>query len=261
MLTRGRKIDYVALNSGQDMDRSLTGEATLNTSQVENDQAEIKVHAAVHDGVTAVEHHAAVSVPGSTSALDDSMDEDDLDRRLQASKEKNVRLAALEERDCKKRLSDLEWANQERRQHVSQQPRVPARPVTHEGTAAHHHQKLRAGPDVNNGTVNIADLRRNGEVDCQAGALLHDLNLISDSDTEPKYAVSDQHWRSTRQGRRVKPGMDAKATDVVVSPQFWLHVCLLLEQVGREYAIAELDLRLLTAGELEIITGDMVTRF
>ena len=45
----------------------------------------------------------------------------------------------------------------------------------------------------------------------------------------------------------------------LVSPQFWPHVCLPLEQVGREYAFGDLDLRLLTAGELEIITGDTVS--
>ena len=151
--TRGRKVDYVALNSGQDMDRSLTGEAPLSTSRVENDQVEIEVHAAVHDGVNATEqHHAAASVSGSASALDDSMDDGDLDRRLQVAEEESVRLAALEERARKKqRLSDLERANQERRQRVSLQPRVPTRPVTHEGTAAQHHRQLRAGPDVNNG--------------------------------------------------------------------------------------------------------------
>ena len=116
------------------------------------------------------------------------MDDDDLDRRLQAAEEESVRLAALEERARKKqRLSDLERANQERRQRVSLQPRVPTRPVTHEGTAARHHRQLRAGPDVNNGgAVNIADLRRNAEVDRRAGALLRDLNLVSDSDTEPE---------------------------------------------------------------------------
>ena len=260
--TLGRKVDYVALNSGQDMDRSLTGEAPLSTSRVENDQVEIEVHAAVHDGVNAAEqHHAAASVSGSASALDDSMDDGDLDRRLQAAEEESVRLAALEERARKKqRLPDLERANQERRQRVSLQPRVPTQPVTHEGTAAQHHRQLRAGPDVNNGgAVNIADLRRNAEVDRRAGALLRDLNLVSDSDTEPEYTVSDQRRRSTRQGRRVKSGMDAKATDVVVSPQFWPHVCLPLEQVGREYAFGDLDLRLLTAGELEIITRDTVS--
>ena len=139
--TRGRKVDYLALNSGQDMDRSLTGEAPLSTSWVENDQVEIKVHAAVHDGVNAAEqHHAAASVSGSASALDDSMDDDDLDRRLQAAEEESGHLAALEERARKKqRLSDLERANQERRQRVSLQPRVPIQPVTHEGTAAQHH--------------------------------------------------------------------------------------------------------------------------
>ena len=260
--TRGRKVDYVALNSSQDMDRSLIGEAPLSTSRVDDDQVEIEVHAAVHDGVNAAEqHHAAASVSGSASALDDSMDDDDLDRRLQAAEEESVRLAALEERARKKqRLSDLERANQERRQRASLQPRVPTRPVTHEGTAAQHHRQLRAGPDVNNGgAVNIADLRRNAEVDRRAGALLRDLNLVSDSDTEPEYAVSDQRRRSTRQGRRVKSGMDAKATDVVVSPQFWPHVCLPLEQVGREFAFGDLDRRLLTAGELEIITGDTVS--
>ena len=187
MPTRGRKVDYVALNSGQDIDRSLTGEAPLSTSRVENDQAEIEVHAAVHDGVTAAEqHHAAASVSGSASALDDSMDDDDLSRRLQAAKEESVRLAALEERARKRRLADLEQANKERHQGVSLQPCVPTRPVTHEGTAAQHHRQLRARPDVNNGrAVNIADLRRNAEVDRCTGALLHDLNLVSDSDTEP----------------------------------------------------------------------------
>ena len=69
-------------------------------------------------------------------------------------------------------------------------------------------------------------------MDRRAGALLRDLNLVSDSDTEPEYAVSDQRQRSTRQGRRVKSGMDAKATDVVVSPQFWPHVCLPLSRWG-----------------------------
>ena len=74
MPTRGRKVDYVALNSGQDMDRSLSREAPLSTSRVENNQAEIEVYAAVHNGVTEAEqYHAAASVSGSDSALDDSM--------------------------------------------------------------------------------------------------------------------------------------------------------------------------------------------
>ena len=36
-------------------------------------------------------------------------------------------------------------------------------------------------------------------------------------------------------------------------------MCLPLEQVGREYAFAELDLRLLTNRELDIINGDSVS--
>ena len=262
MPTHGRKVDYGALNSGQDMDWILTGEAPHSMSPVENDQTEMDVHAAVHDGVTAAEqHHTAAPIPGSASALDDSMDEDDLDRHLQAAEGDSIRLASSEERAHKKQcLSDLELAIQECPQSMSLQPHVPARTVTHEGTAVQHHWQHRVRPDVNNGgTVNIADLRRNAEVDRSAGAFLCDLNFISDSDTEPEYAMSDQREPSTRQGWRVKSGMDDKATDVVVSPQFWPHMCLPLEQVGREYTFAELDLRLLTAGKLEIITGDAVS--
>ena len=143
------------------------------------------------------------------------MDEDDLDRHLQAAKEESLLLAALEERALKKqRLSDVERANQERRQRMSLQPRVPARPVTHKGTAAQHHRQLQAGPDVNNGgAVNIADLRWNAELGRSAGALLGNLNLVTDSDTEPEYGVSDQHRQclitnasQPAMGRGVSPG-------------------------------------------------------
>ena len=107
------------------------------------------------------ENRSDVGSNPSDGSCDNSMDEDDLDRHLQAAKEESLLLAALEERALKKqRLSDVERANQERRQRMSLQPRVPARPVTHKGTAAQHHRQLQAGPDVNNGgAVNIADLR------------------------------------------------------------------------------------------------------
>ena len=105
-------------------------------------------------------------------------------------------------------------------------------------------------------TVNMADLRQDPYVDRHAGALLHTLSLVSDSDSEPDCVECDQRRRSTKRGRHLRSGMEARATDVVVNPQFWPHVALPLEQVGKSFAFAELDLRLLVAGELEIITAD-----
>ena len=75
-------------------------------------------------------------------------------------------------------------------------------------------------------------------------------------DSELVCVVSDQRRRSTKQGRRLKSGMEARATDVVVNPQFWPHVALPLQQVGKLYSFIEFDSRLLAGGGQEIVAAD-----
>ena len=50
--------------------------------------------------------------------------------------------------------------------------------------------------------------------------------------------------------------MDAKASDVVLNPQLWPQVALQFN--GKSHTFAELDLRLLVAGELEVLSGPRI---
>ena len=151
-----------------------------------------------------------------------------------------------------RRLAELEGRNRERRRRIHEDAQALERPEPRGLPPAAEPRRQR--------TVNMADLRQDPHVDRRAGALLRTLSLVSDSDSEPDCVASDQRRRSTKRGRRLRSGMEARATDVVVNPQFWPHVALPLEQVGKSFAFAELDLRLLVAGELEIVTADSVSR-
>ena len=100
-------------------------------------------------------------------------------------------------------------------------------------------------------------MRQDKRLQKKASELLAGLGLgLESSDEEGE----DSH-RSVRteKGRRLKSGIEAKASDVVVKPQIWPHVALQIEFVNKNLTFHELDFRLLTAGEIEIILGSNIS--
>ena len=188
-------------------------------------------------------HNIPLPHPSGESSLD--LDEDELDRLLAEAEEESDGLEREEEKAqkicCLAKLEDAIGSGAAAcsrmlgfREHSEPSGLPP--------TAELQQQQQRA--------VNIADLQQNQHIDHHAGALLRTLSLVSVSDSQPDCVVSDERRRSTKQGRRLRSGMETRATDVVVNPQFWPYVALPLEQVGKLYSFTELDLRLLVAGEL-----------
>ena len=252
--TRGRCVNYVAMNGGngevEDSQDELLEEQEPPSDWEDHGASD---SAAVQSGFTSsmAAQHSAAAPLGRASPLE--MDDAELDRRLAAAEDESIHLEREEEKARKiRRLAELEGRNRERRRRIHEDAQAPECPEPRGLPPAAEPRRQR--------TVNMADLRQDPHVDCRAGALLRTLSLVLDSDSEPDCVASDQRRRSTKRGRRLRSGMEARVTDVVINPQFWPHVALPLEQVGKSFAFAELDLRLLVAGELEIIPADSVSR-
>ena len=247
--TRGRRVNYVAMNGGngevEDSQDELLEEQEPPSDWEDHGASD---SAAVQSGFTSsmAAQHSTAAPLGRASSLE--MDDAELDRRLAAAEDESIRLEHKEKARKIRRLSELEGRNRERRRRIHEDAQAPEHPEPRGLPPAAEPRRQR--------TVNMADLRQDPHVDRHAGALLRTLSLVSDSDSEPDCVASDQRRRSTKRGRRLRSGMEARATDVVANPQFWPHVALPLEQVGKSFAFAKLDLRLLVAGELEIIATD-----
>ena len=199
-------------------------------------------------------------------ALGDLADSD-LDRRLAAAEAERARLEEADARERKlRRILAIERDNEERRRRAAaaprggdQQPRASGgagAPRAPRGApAAQLPQVAPQGPDAhNNNVLDMAALRHDPVAQLRAGRVLADLGLDSDDDSESDVEPAGSRTKQSR-GRRLRSGMEAKATDVVDCPQFWPHVHLQLENTGRAFSFQELDLRLLVAGELEIISA------
>ena len=191
----------------------------------------------------------------------------DLDRRLAAAEAERARLEQADARERKlRRILAIERDNEERRCRAAAAPRggnpqprasggAGAPRAPHGAPAAQLPQVAQQGPDAlyNNNVLDMAALRHDPVAQLRAGRVLADLGLDSDDDSESDVEPAGSRTKQSRD-RHLRSGMEAKATDVVACPQFWPHVHLQLENTGRAYSFQELDLRLLVAGELEIIS-------
>ena len=191
----------------------------------------------------------------------------DLDHRLAAAEEERARLEQADARERKlRRILAIERDNDERCHRVAAapcggdpQPRASGgagAPRAPRGApAAQLPQVAQQGPDAhNNNVLDMAALRHDPVAQLRAGRILADLGLDSDDDSESDVEPAGSRTKQSR-GRRLRSSMEAKATDVVACTQLWPHVHLQLENTGRAYSFQALDLRLLVAGELEIISA------
>ena len=229
--TRGRRVNYVAMNGGngevEDSQDELLEEQEPPSDWEDHVASD---SAAVQRGFTSsmAAQHSAAAPLGRASPLE--MDDAELDHRLAAAEDESIRLEREGEKARKiRRLAELEGRNRERRRRIHEDAQAPERPEPRGLPPAAEPRRQR--------TVNMADLRQEPHVDRRAGALLRTLSLVSDSDSEPDCVASNQRRRSTKRGRRLRSGMEARATDVVVNP--WgqstvLASCCLALRAGRQ---------------------------
>ena len=190
------------------------------------------------------------AVPKHVALAD--LDDAELDRRLAAAEPECAQLEREDAREWKlRRLLAIEFDNQERRQRTAAVPRGAPQPMTSGGagvlgaTRAPPAAQPPPGPDVNN-MVNMAALCTDPMAQWRAGRVLQELGFDSDDGSESDVEPAGSRVRQSR-GRRLRSGMEAKATDTMAYPQFWPHVHLQLENTCRSYNFQELDLRLLVA--------------
>ena len=265
MNTCGRVVNYQALARGEDPCSS--GEEADSSSDYDTDDGESVQgqfcsadrgarSAAASGGVSmaAAQQQSAAAVPNREAVA--ALDDDELDRRLAAAEALREQLERDDARNRKiRRLLAIEEDNAERQRRAAV-PRGRVPQPTSSGTAraprgepAAPHRQAEARPPRT-----MADLRGDRDVSRRAGRILADLGLFSDSETESEPSLPVWHSR----GRRLRSSMDAKASDVVLNPQLWPHVALQLEFTGKSHTFAELDLRLLVARELEVLSGPSI---
>ena len=117
-----------------------------------------------------------------------------------------------------------------------------------------HHRKQGSKAPKGQGFkgVTVKELRRNPQVCQTADKALQNLGLLEEdiSSSDDGEATAQQG----AQGKSMKSGMEVKASQRVVKQLLWPHVTLQYEFVSRDLAFKDLDLKLLGAGELEIVT-------
>ena len=98
--------------------------------------------------------------------------------------------------------------------------------------------------------VSIKDLRRDPKLVNRADQALANMGLFQDDESSEE----EQNLQKGTGNKLLKSGMEVKASQRVVQQLLWPHVTLQYEFVSRDLAYKDLDIRLLGAGELEIIT-------
>ena len=253
--TRGIRINFKKLSEGEwdykivenikkDSKDSSTAADHPSDEIEENKQPEVTVGSG-----NKMAEAKSEDVAAETSPLFD-LSVDELAKRLEEARAERQRLEQEEEKRKQiLELLQLQEDNEKRKKRLEQQKQEK-----------HSKRKEEEGDkQVSADELSIENIRKTVGLEKKASHILKGLGL---EETDSEEEDSDMVHRSkdrTDKGRKLRSGMEAKASDVVVNPQIWPHVALQIEHVGRNYTFQELDLRLLVAGELEIIMGDNVS--
>ena len=248
------KIDYLAMASGN-LDDDLQIFSDVHDSDSE-DAAKKSSDAADAKGAAVVTGDVMKSTSMTGEPEFAGLDDAALDERLRAAEDQRRQLDAAVVRAQKiQRIKELERENA-RRASGQAGPRGAAKRNEAAPTSTHAPAIGKRHQDRHT----LAELRANTAINRKASEMLGNLGLVSDADSDFEadndLSNHSHHCHKGNTKSKLKSGMTAKATDVVLYPQFWAQVALPLEQVGRAYSFTELDFRLLVAGELEIITAD-----
>ena len=93
-----------------------------------------------------------------------------------------------------------------------------------------------------------------------------DRSFISSSSSDSDDSSSDNHSNSKskkknkKKKKKKKSGISAKASDKVKFPQEWPHAHLQYEHVNKHVKFQDLNFKLLVAGELEILSGEDLSK-
>ena len=113
----------------------------------------------------------------------------------------------------------------------------------------------RVRPKAKSAGVTIKELRKIPKIAQRADDALANMGLLQDESSDDESAMQQGQGK----GKLLKSGMEVKASQRVVQQLLWPHVTLQYEFVSRDLAFKDLDIRLLGAGELEIITRSDVS--
>ena len=197
------------------------------------------------------------------------MTHEDIEKRLREAAEERKRLdEKVAKQEKMKLLKKLEQENEQLRARVKELE--ASSKVSHKKHTAETDKKPTEVPADEAGSSKQANsdpdsdieaLRRLERLRKQAQSQLKGLGLCeSDEEEEPV-------GQATSRGRKLKSGLEARASDIVINPQIWPHVALQYEFLSGNLdsnnigglGFSDLDFRLLVAGELEIITSDSIS--
>ena len=253
--TRGIKINFKKLSEGE-WDYKIIEQRKEQVEDIptftevpddgikDNKQPEVTVEK---------QNKMAEAKPEDSAAETSQLFELSMDDLAEKLKEAKAERQKIEQEEQKRKqileLVQLQEENERRKQMLEQQKLVKQVKKKEEDS-----DKKAAADELN-----IEAIRKTLGLDKKASQILKGFGVEeSDSeeeDSDPTHKLKEK----SDKGRKLRSGMEAKASDIVINPQIWPHVALQIEHVGRNYAFHELDLRLLVAGELEIIMGDNVS--
>ena len=204
----------------------------------------------------------------------------DIDKLIRLEEETAQRLAKEQERaDKLRQLAELREQNQQQELLLRQAAASRSQPATASSQAAgnttdrpnvniddlhsppaHTSSQAAGNRTSDKSRINIEDLRRMSALRNRADDYTRDhLDRFGFDDDSCSGMQELDDDRGMLPRRRLKSGIDIKVTDRVVYPQRWPHHEVLNESVSSEIKYKDLTLRLLTLGELEIITSDDIS--
>jgi hypothetical protein len=285
------RIDYSELNSGSDLNRSPASQSLPETS--DRVSPELKTMATgegtdeVAPDVTEEQdgepsdisdlHHSS---PGSAS---DNVHSSELDRReckieqelikyerkriranrLKMLKEKEAALSELRHEVHHVKLETKKLVKKQSKP-TADTEKVSKRRTKKPKSSTSKSSKKGGGASSSDVEIDVNDLREMETLTDKAEKTLKKFGLgytsSSDADEESDADIAPpQQTKKGKGTKKVKSGLEAKASRSVIAPMIHPQSVLQLEYVNKELDFKELDFRLYVAGETEILSSDLIS--
>ena len=283
---KGRK-DYAAMHKGvevhpsmtedelDELDSLVTAESELNTT--DSEVTELSLSIVKNTGVT-----PKAVASGSKNPDDEVLK---LEQRMKKLEEEEKELLKNQ------KLQQLRKAVSEKEKAVKKlKGRTPSKDISHAGkmkqTKPKSSKKLSKNTepisnDESDSEINIKSLRSNIALKKMVKKELCNLGLQSQNTTEDSSTDSldssssessnnesssssasskSKKHKKKKKHMKKKSGIKSKASDKVKLPQKWPHAHLQFEFVNKQVTFEQLDFKMFIVGELEIISGDKISK-